>query len=81
MPYYIRILGKSDHKIHLDEIISLLKDHGLSAKFSIYKNETPDNWTVIDVSNLNDEYLMQIERNTLMKGLAKKKLKNLEKRF
>lgn len=43
MPYYIRILGTSDHKIHLDEIISLLNDHGLSAKFSIYKNKTPDN--------------------------------------
>lgn len=74
MPYYIRILGKSDHKIHLDEIISPLKDHGLSAKFSIYKNETPDNWTVIDVSNLNDEYLMQIERNTTNEGVGKEEI-------
>ena len=64
MGYYIRILTTSNYQIHLNEIISLLKDHGLSAKFNIDKKETPDNWTTIDVSNLSGEYLMQIERNT-----------------
>lgn len=78
MPYYIRILGTSDYKIHLNEIISLLKDHGLSAKFDIDKNETPDNWTVIDVSNLNDEYLMQIERNTTNKGVGKEEIEEFK---
>lgn len=78
MPYYIRILGTSDHKIHLDEIISLLENHGLSAKFNIDKNETPDNWTVIDVSNLNDEYLMQIEHNTTNKGVGKEEIEEFK---
>ena len=78
MPYYIRILGTSDYKIHLNEIINLLKDHGLSAKFDIDKNETPDNWTVIDVSNLNNEYLMQIERNTTNKGVGKEEIEEFK---
>lgn len=78
MPYYIRILGTSDYNIHLDEIISQLEDHGLSAKFNIDKNETSDNWTVIDISNLNNEYLMQIERNTTNKGVGKEEIEEFK---
>lgn len=81
MPYYIRILGTSDYNIHLDEIISLLEDHGLSAKFNIDKNETPDNWTVIDISNLNNEYLMQIERNTTNKGVGKEEIEEFKEKI
>ncbi|MBB6372768.1 hypothetical protein [Chryseobacterium shigense] len=78
MPYYIRILGTSDYKIHLDEIISVLKDNGLTAKFNLEKNENPNNWTVIDVSNLNDEYLMQIERNTTNEGVGKEEIEEFK---
>jgi len=55
-----------------------LEDHGLSAKFNIDKNETSDNWTVIDISNLNNEYLMQIERNTTNKGVGKEEIEEFK---
>lgn len=78
MAYYIRILGTSDYKIHLDEIIILLKDNGLSAKFNIDTNETPDNWNIIEVSSLNGEYLMQIERNTTNKDTGKEEIEEFK---
>jgi len=63
MGYYIRILGASNHEIHIDDLISALTNEGLTAKFSIDKNESPENFSVIDVSNVKGEKLMRIERN------------------
>lgn len=64
MAYYTRILSTSDYKIHIDEIIGELKYNGLFARFNIDKNESPENYTIIDISNVSGEKLMRIERNT-----------------
>jgi hypothetical protein len=68
MGYYIRVLGTSDHNIHIDELISGLTNQGLTAKFDIDPNESRDNWSVIGVANSDNDDLMQIERNPVIDG-------------
>lgn len=79
MGYYIRVLGTSDPKIHIDELISGLTYNGLTAKFDIDQNESADNWTVIGVSNAEGEELMQVERNPVIEGaLGKEELEEFK---
>ena len=68
MGYYIRVLGKADRNIHIDEFINELAKDNLAAKFSLDENETAENWTFITVANSNGEDLMQIERNIVVEG-------------
>ena len=68
MGYYIRVLGTTDPNIHIDELISGLTTEGLTAKFSIDQNESPDNWTIIGIANSTGEELFQIERNPVLDG-------------
>ena len=68
MAYYVRVLGKSDINIHVNELINDLKNKGLEAKFEIDPSENLDNWTQLNVSNLDDDYLIQIERNPIIDG-------------
>jgi len=68
MGYYIRVLGKADQKIHIDEFINELAKDNLVAKFSLDENETAENWTFITVANSNGDDLMQIERNIVVEG-------------
>ena len=68
MGYYIRVLGTSNPDIHLDELLNNLQAEGLSAKFALAEDEKPNNWTLIEVSNNDDEVLAQIERNSIIKG-------------
>lgn len=68
MGYYIRVLGKTDRNIRIDEFINELAKYDLVAEFSLDENETADNWTLITVANSNGEDLMQIERNVVVKG-------------
>lgn len=78
MAYYIRILGTSDYEIHLDKIISLLKDNGLSANFNIDKNETEDNWSNIEILNLKGDSLMQIVHSTIKEEIARKEIEEFK---
>jgi hypothetical protein len=68
MPYFIRVLGSQDPNIHISEFVDQLEQDGLSAKFKFDQNEQPDNWTMLDVFNENDEALAQIERNPVIEG-------------
>jgi len=78
MAYYIRILSTSEYKIHLDEIIHLLKDNSLSAKFNMNINETPENWNSIEVCSVNGQSLMEIEHGTIKKEFIKEEIQEFK---
>ena len=78
MAYYIRILSTSDYKIHLDEIIRLLKNNSLSAKFNLNANETPENWHSIEVCCVNGQSLMEIEHNTIKEEFIKEEIQEFK---
>jgi hypothetical protein len=81
MGYYIRVLGKLDPNIHIDELIAGLNQNGLSANFSKDEDESADNWSVILVSNIAGDELMQIERNPVIEGeLGKDELDEFRER-
>jgi hypothetical protein len=68
MGYYIRVLGITNPNIHIDELIRGLSNDSLIAKFDLDPTESPDDWTVIGVSNSDGEELIQIERNLVIEG-------------
>lgn len=68
MGYYTRVLGTQDPNIHIDELITELSKDGLSAQFQFDPTEQPENWTLIDVLNNDEEVLIQLERNPVVKG-------------
>lgn len=68
MGYYIRVLGTQDPDIHIDELIGALKIDGLFAKLECDPNEQPNKWTILNISNQDDEALSQIERNPIVEG-------------
>lgn len=68
MGYYIRILGKADPDIHLDELVKSVEKEGLSAKFAFDPKESPEQWTVVAIADSNGNDLMQIERNPVLVG-------------
>ncbi len=65
MGYYIRILGTSDQNINISQLIEGLSSEGMSAKFEIPENESPEIWTSLSVWNLEGEQLIEIERNAV----------------
>lgn len=80
MGYYIRLLGTKDPNIHLDELLQALEKKALSAKLSIPENETPDNWSILEVANENGDILTQIGRNPIIEGeLGKEELEEFRK--
>lgn len=68
MGYYTRILGTYNPNVPLEVLTKALKAEGLKAKLELLENESPKNWTVIDVMNEDDEQLFQIERNPVIAG-------------
>jgi len=75
MGYYIRILGIDDPNIHLDELIKAVEAGGLVGNFNLAQNESPDNWSILEVANTKGEVLTQIERNPVIDGgLGKEEL-------
>jgi hypothetical protein len=68
MGYYIRILGLQDPDLHIDELNDALIADALTAKFEFDQDEKPNQWTIINVSNQDDEVLAQIERNPVVDG-------------
>lgn len=75
MPYYIRILGTQDPDIHLDELLEILKEDGLTAKLAFADGDQLDKWTLLEVANDKGDTLAQIERNPVIDGeLGKEEL-------
>src|SRR5688572_21652144 len=68
MGYFIRVLGIRDPDIHLDELIETLQVDGLIAKLAYADGETPNKWTLLEVTNGNDGPIAQIERNPVAEG-------------
>jgi hypothetical protein len=68
MGYYIRVLGITDPKIHINELIDGLSREGLTAKFEVDNNISLDNWTLLEVLNSDGHNLIQIERNPVNDG-------------
>lgn len=68
MSYYIRVLGKQDPNIHLNQMLKDLESAGMQADLQIPDDEHVDNWTVLDVKNKSGESLVQIERNPIAEG-------------
>lgn len=80
MGYYIRVLGIKDPDIHIDELLDALKEDGLEAQVHFDKNETPDKWTVLQITNDKGQALTQIERNPVIEGeLGKEELNEFKK--
>lgn len=65
MGYYIRVLGTQDIDIHLDELLNDLQTDGLVAKIAFAEGENPSKWSLLEVSNRDNEVLTQIERNSV----------------
>lgn len=63
MSYFIRVLGVQDPNIHLDEILDALVTEGLNANFVLEEDELPEEWSLIELTNEQDELLAVIERN------------------
>ncbi len=75
MGYYIRIFGKNDPNINLDEILDNLAIEGLEAKLLLPEGENPKSWTLLDINNKEDVPLIQVERNPVVEGeLGKEEL-------
>ena len=82
MGYYIRVLGKRNPDIHIDELLSRLTNGGLTANLDVDPKDGPENWTVIRVANSNGENLMQIERNPVIDGeLGKEELEEFREKI
>ena len=75
MGYYIRILGIHDPNIFISIISAAIEKEGLKATLSFYETESPNNWSVLLVSNEDGDDLAQIERNPVVDGeLGKEEL-------
>lgn len=68
MGYYIRVFGTSDPDIHVEHLVSALADDNLFAKILLSGEESPDNWTELDVANESGETIMVVERNPVAEG-------------
>ena len=68
MGYYVRVLGTSNPDIHLDELISGMAADGLTGRLFLSEDETPECWTVIQVSDISDHVFMQIKRSAVIDG-------------
>jgi hypothetical protein len=68
MGYYIRVFGKQDPDIHLDNLLKGLEAEGLSAQLCIAKGDEPGCWTTLQVRNSYGDIISQIERNPVVDG-------------
>jgi len=68
MGYYIRILGTQDPDVSIHEISSVVKKENLKANISIDESETPENWSVLLITNERGTDLAQVERNPVIDG-------------
>ncbi len=67
MGYLIRILGKEDPDLHINELVDALKGEGLSAELHFDLEEKPENWTIIDVFDTEARHIAQVQRNAVTK--------------
>lgn len=75
MAYYIRVFGISNPNINIEELVSKLKTEKLTATFQYDKNETAENWSIIEVFNSKGNTICEIERNPVLIGeLGKEEL-------
>lgn len=68
MGYYIRILGTQDPNISVGEVSAAIDEEKLKANLSIDHIASPENWSVLLISNEQGVDLAQVERNPVIDG-------------
>jgi hypothetical protein len=63
MSYFLRVLGKKNPDIHLDDLYSELKKRNLKANLEITEDKKPESWDLLKVTRGRGLMLTQIERN------------------
>jgi hypothetical protein len=63
MSYFIRVLGKKNPDITLDDLYSELKKRNLKANLEITEDKKPESWDLLKVTRGRGLMLTQIERN------------------
>lgn len=67
MGYYIRVLGKTNPIITVDQLTATLRSENLKALIEI-DDGTPEDWTQLLVKDKNDRDILLIEKNEVIDG-------------
>lgn len=67
MGYYIRVLGKTNPIITVDQLTATLRSENLKALIEI-DDGTPEDWTQLLIKDKNDRDILLIEKNEVIDG-------------